>query len=365
MAIKGISDVDRFPRIGKIRLGLKDKDRGFPVKTDYFVFDPDDDAVKQEFSDIYGEKPKALDIMFASEDLDSVFPQYLKRYAFGSLICKGDGEKGIEKKYDENKKLIGEQSVKCEGCKYSKDTVGKNGKKISKKCKPLASLMILLPKVPGIGVYQLDTSSYHSIVNINAGIKLVKALYKRISGIPLKLLLSPRTVQVEGRATIIYTISLSIEGTLQDALKSGTVTMIEPKSAILPPPDEEDLEDHFQDEDQLGEGEKTVDRARLIALLKSQASDLGYKNEVMTLYIQNVFKKSKATELSDDELLEATVHLDRVLQMIEIGLLIYSREEMEDWAKKFYKSNSLIELNDGELKKYERLIEKSTPLVEE
>ena len=46
MAIKGISDVDQLPRIGKIRLGVKDKEKGFPIKTDYFVFDPTDKDVK-------------------------------------------------------------------------------------------------------------------------------------------------------------------------------------------------------------------------------------------------------------------------------------------------------------------------------
>jgi hypothetical protein len=53
MPIKGISEIVRLPRLGKIRLGIKKKtDAGvsYPSPTDYFVC-PD------ELKKVFGEKP--------------------------------------------------------------------------------------------------------------------------------------------------------------------------------------------------------------------------------------------------------------------------------------------------------------------
>ena len=64
MAIKGVSEVVRLPRLGKIRLGVKRENSTgtpYPSPTDYFVC-PD------EVRKVFGEKPKELRIMFPTED---------------------------------------------------------------------------------------------------------------------------------------------------------------------------------------------------------------------------------------------------------------------------------------------------------
>ena len=63
MPIKGISEVRRLPRLGKIRLGIKvqgDKKNPYPRAVDYFV-------VPEEIQPCVGEKPKKLSIMFPVE----------------------------------------------------------------------------------------------------------------------------------------------------------------------------------------------------------------------------------------------------------------------------------------------------------
>ena len=52
--IKGISEIVRLPRLGKIRLGIKEEGADgklYPTPTDYFVC-PD------EVKKVFGEKPK-------------------------------------------------------------------------------------------------------------------------------------------------------------------------------------------------------------------------------------------------------------------------------------------------------------------
>ena len=92
MPIKGISEIIRLPRLGKIRLGIKregDDGNPYPIPTDYFVC-PD------EVKKVFGDKPKELRIMFPTEDSEQWASQYLRCYSqAGSLICRGDGQTAL------------------------------------------------------------------------------------------------------------------------------------------------------------------------------------------------------------------------------------------------------------------------------
>ena len=80
MAIKGWSDSDRIPRLGKIALGVKDE-RGIPKAVDYFVVPP-------EVKEVYGAEPKELDILIPNENLDSLFGSPEKIREQYGLICR-------------------------------------------------------------------------------------------------------------------------------------------------------------------------------------------------------------------------------------------------------------------------------------
>ena len=94
MPIKGLSEIRRLPRLGKIRLGIKVEEprkNPYPRATDYFV-------VPDEIKESVGDKPKQLQIMFPVEDPEMFAPQYLKCYSFTQgLVCRGDGVKCIRK----------------------------------------------------------------------------------------------------------------------------------------------------------------------------------------------------------------------------------------------------------------------------
>lgn len=208
MPIKGISEVRRLPRLGKIRLGVKETSQKtgnpYPKAVDYFVCNADQstsEAAARAFHQVYGDKPRALDIMFPVEDRDQFFPQFYRRYGSGSgLLCKGDGEAAVE-----IDKETGEiREIECDPmeCEWA----------AKKHCRPVGTLQFLLPKVPGLGAWQIDTSSYHSIVNLNSAIDFVRALTGgRIAMIPLKLIIRPKEVQVEGKKKVVYVLDLAHE----------------------------------------------------------------------------------------------------------------------------------------------------------
>jgi len=175
MPIKGLTEQLRLPRLGKIRLGEKvekitkqGKKIEYPRSLDYFV-------VPEEVKAIYGEKPRQLDVMFPTDDEEAIFPQYYKRYGSQrGLKCKGDGQEAVE--ITDDGRMI---EIECPGkdCPFFQKG----------ECKAIGNLHVLLWKVPGLGVYQIDTSSINSILNINNGLRMIKGMFGRIRWIPLIL----------------------------------------------------------------------------------------------------------------------------------------------------------------------------------
>lgn len=202
--IKDISDKRRLPRLGKIRLGEKaisGKGKEYPKALDYF-------NCPEEVRAIYGDEPRELRVMFPVEDTETIFPQWLKRYGSGSgLVCIGNGETATE--YDPESGEGHEIECPYEECPaYQK-----------KHCRRVASLQFMLPEVPGFGVWQIDTTSYHSIVNLNSCFDMIRGICGRIAGIPLTLKLEPKEVRGGGSKKVVHVLNLSSPLTLAEMLE--------------------------------------------------------------------------------------------------------------------------------------------------
>jgi hypothetical protein len=238
MPIKGVSDKRQLPRIGKIRLGVKvqnQKKTEYPKAVDYFVVNEDPStpgwAVKA-FKEVYGDKPRELDVMLPTNERDAFFPQFYRRYGSGSgLLCKGDGETAFEVNKDTGEMVeIVCDPTECEW--YAK-----------KHCRMVGTLQFLLPRVNGLGVWVVDTSSYHSIVNLNSAIEFIKGLTGgRIALMPLKMNLVPKEVQVDGKKKIIHVLEIAhdqmrLEDVLRDSRKSAAQLLL-PQVDLDTPPDD-------------------------------------------------------------------------------------------------------------------------------
>ena len=247
MPIKNLSDVRRYPRLGKIRLGVKKtskEGKEYPCEVDYFVC-PDKLKV------IFGDKPKELPIMFPIDNDEIFFQQWLKSYGAIALKCKGDGEFAGAWDNDTG-------GIKTIPCPCEKRNAGE--------CKQLATLLFMIPKVGEVGVWQIDTSSKNSIIDINSSIDLIRRIAGRVNMIPLILKREPRTsTRIEDnkqKKSTHYTLTLNVDpnitvGHLQE-LAQG-----KPEMALLPPPDEtkDDLlypANGFKPEEKPTEEEKRV-----------------------------------------------------------------------------------------------------------
>jgi hypothetical protein len=233
MPIKGISEKRQMPRLGKIRTGVKVANKSgqgeHPEGVDYFV-------IPDELKPILGDKPKSLPIMFPVEDESKFASQYYKCYSsYRGLVCKGDGEtcyRLIDTKTGDFAHRDATETVKKEmPCSGNECTMYQE-----KKCKEVMNLQFLLPSIPGLGVWQLDTSSYHSIVAVNSAIELIRNICGRISMIPLRLTIEPKEVSPDGKKKVVNILQIRTDITLAEIQKLGALP---PSQVMLPPPDED------------------------------------------------------------------------------------------------------------------------------
>ncbi len=229
--IQGISDRRRLPRLGKIRLGVKvvnpKTGNEYPKEVDYFV-------CPTEVEKVYGPKPKELDVMFPVNDIDVIFPQAYKWYGDQKgLKCIGNGQ--IAYRLDEQSGEMVERECPCE-------LLG-NG------CSLRGHLFVILPKVNMGGVYQIDISSYNSVVDINSGLEYVEFLIGRFAMVPLKLRRVPREIPYEGQKRLHYPLQIVFEGDINliNQLREDNKRIIlATESIALPAP--EDTNPKFDDE---------------------------------------------------------------------------------------------------------------------
>lgn len=239
MPIKGLSEQKRLPRQGKIRLGIKKKNaKGteYPASTDYFV-------CPSEVQAVYGEKPKKLDVIIPLEDEEIWASQYYRQYSRSrGLVCKGDGEtcrRMLDKQTGDvagrdTKEVVWQEGGECAG-KNCPDYQGKA-------CQEVMNLQFLLPKVPGLGIWQIDTGSIHSIMNINNCATMIRAMCGRVSWIPLSLTLEPTEVvnPEDGRKKTVYCMQLRYERSAESLLMDSEKPRLQ---VLLPAPRDDEAPD--------------------------------------------------------------------------------------------------------------------------
>jgi len=317
--IKGVSDIIRLPRLGKIRLGVKKENNGgvlYPTPTDYFVC-PD------EVRKVFGEKPKDLCIMFPTDDETQWANQYLRCYsASRGLICRGTGEEALARVDIRTGEVASKDAAETElreiNCNPQKCVYYQRSQ-----CRRVMNLQFLLPDCPGFGVYQLDTSSFHSIVNVNSSLELIRGICGRLAMIPLSLKLVEQQVQPEGKRKTVRVLSLTAPYSLAEIQKYAKLPP--GQVLLLPVPDSEAPDDLFPDEI-LGAGEavkhtRNVDR-ELVDLWDRVKSKV-WQLDIQDSQIANWFQRNYQIEvrLSDFDLLApppriTSEHLEHFLQAI-------------------------------------------------
>lgn len=229
MAIKGITDrPPRLVRAGHLRLGEKVPTRNGgerPNKIDYFKFDPEPQFADLApiFHSVYGDRPTRITIALISDDPDKTFNTSYSCYGKGTgLKCRGDGETAT--RFTDQ----GDIEVECPGpddCEFAK----RNG------CKSLGMLQFFIQGLPTLNIFQINTGSYNSIINLDGQIKMFSMLRNgQIGGVWIDLVLMEKEGQADGKRVKFWVLSLDTACALND-VKALESAFTPPKQ--LPGPD--------------------------------------------------------------------------------------------------------------------------------
>ena len=250
----------RLPRLGIIRLGVKvaGKSGAYPKATDYFVLT---DA--KPVAELFGATPTVLEpvILPSGGDEEEYLSHWYRYYTqTWGLTCRGNGLMAL--------RLVDETLMQETGEPVPASHHTAAGKVIRKdincpcplldsgQCREVLFLRIVLPTVPGFGVWQIGTSSVNSIANLMGSIALVKSLTGgRISDIPLRLSLAPQVVHPIGKGAkgkkTVHVLRLDVVGHTMQQMLTGEVSYAKtllPPSASAPTEEEEPPEDYIPGE---------------------------------------------------------------------------------------------------------------------
>jgi len=212
-----------FPIVGKLKVGYTHPEKGYPISTDYFI--PRGTYAKL-FTDVYGEKPNVIKILFHSDDINTVCRErYEIRDDSGKLISESDGQ--LFKTWD--KKL--EKYVETRHDNPS-EYMQKVAERLKKEWSEVLTINFMIPAVKGIGgLWSLTTKCKEtSLKNIRDSFDAVQAIAGTVVNIPFDLaVVKHKSQSPSGRAysVVSLTSNLSNESMLEvSRLLSDTTNVV-------------------------------------------------------------------------------------------------------------------------------------------
>jgi hypothetical protein len=230
MAVKGLTP--QLAERGKIKIGEKGemktsqggKQFAQPRKLDHFLITTmQRDAAGRLIPDTAlmarlkpeGGKITEIPVRLLYDDPDLNFQTRYACYRGNRCWCSGDGETAQRLAGDNGKY----QEVPCPCERQDPFYTGQD------RCKILGTLQVLIEGTDRIGgVWKFRTTSWNTVNAILSSMALIKAITGGpLAGIPLHLVLSPKTVTVPttGQNMVVYVVSLEYRGTEESLAELG------------------------------------------------------------------------------------------------------------------------------------------------
>ena len=223
---------------GKIKIGKKGAMRTSsqgnqfqaPEKLDHFTITTTERGqdgnfmTDQKIMQRLGGHPRTIPVRLIYDDISLNFPSRYASYAGKTLACTGDGEQARRLSPDGKSATM----VQCPCPRQDPAYQGKD------KCKPTGTLSAVIDGADVVGgVWKFRTTSYNSVVGILSSLAMIQRITGgRLAGIPLNLVLSPKTVAnpVDGKQQTIYVVSVEFAGSVQALREVGYEQLLQDKT---------------------------------------------------------------------------------------------------------------------------------------
>lgn len=213
--VSDLNDEPVFPRIGKLRLGIKHESangNSHPANTNYFTFHCGTDSLKKRFVDLYGERPAAIRICLLSEDIDKVFPNNLTWYRGMVVCCKGDNRTATRAWKDVEPEI--QKALKAPASHFTKVTIPCPCPRKGDPCTLQGRFNVMLPEIQPAASVEVITGSIVNLKEIRGVLRSYKELLGRISFVPFTLSRHAVRMQFQGKSAVQYLLQLVYQGDL-------------------------------------------------------------------------------------------------------------------------------------------------------
>lgn len=217
----------RLPEVGRIRLGEKKGEKGYPAKLDAFRFTSRDKALMEIVAKRFGgevtewasDEGPQWQVYSQATSLEVVVPK--AELAFSQWFENWDGAV-CRRRCDGHREVIGERPCICDPD--------------NRLCLPTTRLNVLLPDVPGMGVWRVESHGFNAAAEILGTIELAAASGAVL--LPATLMLAqrskrrpdPKTGKVETNRFVVpvLVVNASLREMVaeQDAIRRRTLGLL-------------------------------------------------------------------------------------------------------------------------------------------
>ena len=243
--IKGITDRPHPSVLAKAKIGRMSA-QGYPEQLDHVIFVEPETGDEVEAFRKLGDKPTSFLAVLPSDELDTFVDCAWKRYGEFGLKCRGDGERGVERKSGRERACAGPYNKdqpaahRCRLARPTKKSVDGLLTEHPPECKPVLSLGLLVPLPGTVGLVQVDTGGAASSVPtlFSQLEQLHRASEGHLAGVAVKVIIRP----FSGQKGICYAWALAnpsahdISCLKRDFAPLSPVRVVE--DDVLPAPDE-------------------------------------------------------------------------------------------------------------------------------
>jgi hypothetical protein len=216
----------RFRELGRIRLGeqrVAKSGKSYPAKLETFrLTSPSEDLIAS-CAELYGGEVKVWEnapgqgrqweLVTTTSVLDVLVPpgeplsQWNETWSGGGCVRRCDGFRNV----------LTDEPCQCPSDTDARSELAAKGLA----CKPTTRLSLILPRVPDVGVWRLESHGYNSAVELPGTVALLEAVLSRGFMLPAQLRLEARTTKRDGQTNHFVVPVLELTGMTMAALRSG------------------------------------------------------------------------------------------------------------------------------------------------
>lgn len=257
MPITPLAIQKRMTELGRIRLGEKGP-KGEPKKLAVFRFTSASEALLQAVAARYGgdvkpwegapgegyfevvTKSAAIDVVlppvFSDANGEPTYPfnQWFELWSAGGCQRRCDG---------------GTEALSGEACKCEVDIAkaAAQGKKFDRQCKPTTRVSVMMPDLPGLGVWRLESHGYNAAAEMPGTIQVLSEQAREGKFIPAVLRAEQRKKVAGGQTHTFVVPVIDLNGVTVNQIVGGEARGISaapstPLPALPPAPPEEEAE---------------------------------------------------------------------------------------------------------------------------